>query len=67
MFCCLLFLTLSQLLQLYLFTELAEGNGEVATDRMESLIQLAVTTIAAMVNLPLSLDEAADGRRKVHL
>lgn len=48
-------------------TELAEGNGEVATDRMESLIQLAVTTIAAMVNLPLSLDEAADGRRKIAL
>ena len=47
------------------YTDLAEGNGEVATDRMESLIQLAVTTIAAMVNLPLSENEAADGRRKV--
>lgn len=46
-------------------TELAEGNGEVATDRMESLIQLSVTTVSAMVTLPLSMDEAADGRRKV--
>lgn len=55
----------SYIYYLYLFTELAEGNGEVATDRMESLIQLAVTTITAMVNLPLSEDEAADGRRKV--
>jgi hypothetical protein len=32
---------------------------------MESLIQLSVTTVSAMVTLPLAMDEAADGRRKV--
>jgi hypothetical protein len=32
---------------------------------MDMLISLAVTTVAAMVNLPLTADDAVDGRRKV--
>ena len=52
---------------MFSITELAEGNEEMAGERMDMLISLAVTTIAAMVNLPLTADDAVDGRRKVFL
>ncbi|KAK3094442.1 hypothetical protein FSP39_001787 [Pinctada imbricata] len=48
-------------------TELADDNGEMASERLENLINISVTTLAAMVNLPLSMDEGADGRRKIAL
>ena len=48
-------------------SDLADGNEDMAGERMDMLISLAVTTVAAMVNLPLTADDAVDGRRKVKL
>lgn len=47
------------------FPEIAEGNEEIAVDRHESLTQLALSCLATMVNIPLEMDNGADGRRKV--
>lgn len=47
-----------------IFQDLAEGNT-AAAERMEMLINICTTTLSAMVNIPLSVDEGADGRRKV--
>jgi hypothetical protein len=46
-------------------SDLTDGNEDIAGERMDMLISLAVTTVAAMVNLPLTADDAVDGRRKV--
>ncbi|XP_071178743.1 serine/threonine-protein kinase 36-like isoform X5 [Mytilus edulis] len=45
--------------------ELTDGNEDMAGERMDMLISLGVTTVAAMVNLPLTADDAVDGRRKI--
>lgn len=47
-------------------SDLADGNEDIAGERMDMLISLAVTAVAAMVNLPLTADDAVDGRRKVN-
>lgn len=52
---------------IYFLIELTDGNEDMAGERMDMLISLGVTTVAAMVNLPLTADDAVDGRRKVKL
>ena len=48
-----------------ILAELADGNEDMAGERMDMLISLSVTFVSAMVNLPLTADDAVDGRRKV--
>ncbi|XP_021342400.1 serine/threonine-protein kinase 36-like isoform X3 [Mizuhopecten yessoensis] len=55
----------AQILKKLTGSKLADGNGEAAAERMDTLIQIAVTTLSVMVTLPLTPDEGADGRRKV--
>ena len=39
-----------------LYTEIAEGNQELAVERHESLTQLSLSCLATMVNIPLEVD-----------
>ncbi|VDI30045.1 fused, partial [Mytilus galloprovincialis] len=56
---------LKKLIEWDILEELTDGNEDMAGERMDMLISLGVTTVAAMVNLPLTADDAVDGRRKI--
>ncbi|XP_052245877.1 serine/threonine-protein kinase 36-like isoform X2 [Dreissena polymorpha] len=49
---------------LYKLTELAEGNEELAVDRHENMTHLSLSCLATMLNIPLEMDNGANGRRK---
>ena len=38
------------------YTEIAEGNRELAVERHESLTQLSLSCLATMVNIPIEVD-----------
>ncbi|KAL5015967.1 hypothetical protein ScPMuIL_005556 [Solemya velum] len=45
--------------------ELAEGNSEAASERHDTLVQLCVTAMSALINISVGQDAAVEGRRKI--
>ncbi|RUS86279.1 hypothetical protein EGW08_005971, partial [Elysia chlorotica] len=46
-------------------TEIAEGNVQAATERMEQMILQAIASLASLVYLPQDVETLKDGKRKV--
>ena len=54
---------------LYIFKlpEIAEGNVQAATDRMEQMILQSIASLASLVYLPQDSETLKDGKKKVSI